>query len=205
MTSPKSHLLVHSGNSHLLMKNLTSILELTEWSCHLCPRSPVLPWGRGGTLLTLWSGGVLLDSWHSKQSSCILTSWPSHLLSLYRAREATSGSHPLWGPEAEAQAHVSPSFHLSSTGAVLIVSPFLPPHPHSQFFSIGSLPEFRYTRSFPGFFPGLRSLGHSRCHLRALGCPPELWCFQEAWLPCENGEDPLTLQVLSGGREWPWL
>lgn len=28
--------------------------------------------------------------------------------SLSRAGEAVGGSHPLWGPEAEAQAHVSP-------------------------------------------------------------------------------------------------
>lgn len=36
------------------------------------------------------------------------------------------------------------------------------------------------------------------------GCP-ELRCFQEAWLPCENREALWTLQGLSEGRQWPRL
>lgn len=51
-------------------------------------------------------------------------------LSLHRARKAAGGPHPLWGPAAEAQAHVSPSSYPGSTGC----------HPWGLFFFYSILP-----------------------------------------------------------------
>ena len=137
------------------------------------------------------------------------TSWPSlSLLSPYRARKAAGGPHPLWGPEAEAQAHVSPSSCPSVPQAIahggcsslspLSASPNFSPLilPYRALASLGS----RCTYPVSIDFPNLRNPGH-----KATWCPHEHHCLPEAWLPFKDREDLLTLRVLPGGRAWPWL
>lgn len=144
-------------------------------------------------LLTPLGGvkGLLLGGWHRKHSSCTLLS-PlslSHLLSLHRAREAASGPHPLWGPEAEAQAHVSPFPHLSSTSChpwgLFSVSLSLPPRRDSSPWE-ASLSSY-ILALLPGLFLEKKS-GPQQLPPEATCCW-ELRCFQEAWLPCGKRED----------------